>query len=233
MIDIRQVRHRYGKEVALSVDRLTLDTSTVLVGPNGAGKSTLLLLVAGLLVPSEGTVTVDGAAAGSVKARRAVSFVPDSPALFDDLTLWNQMIYVARLHGGNAAQPVPAANELVELLNADELLGRLPGAMSKGQRQKASLLVATSRPCSVLLTDEPTTGLDAESREALLRGFHYLESGGVIIVSSTHDDDLIAATQNHVRLEGGRVVTDRAEPSLEATPVEAPAPRPRWRQKEA
>lgn len=225
MIELRGVSHRYGKAVALSVDRLSITTSTVLVGPNGAGKSTLLLAVAGLLTPTEGTVTVGGHRAGSPAARRAVSFVPDSPSLFDDLTVADQMRYVARLHGGHGAEPAPAATALVERLDAATLLERLPGTMSKGQRQKASLLVATARPCTVLLTDEPTTGLDAESRAALLEGFRFLEQGGLLIVSSTHDDDLIAAAGQRIRLEGGRLVTDAA-----GTPApERAAPPSRWR----
>lgn len=222
MIELRGVRHRYGKEVALRVDRLTIDTTTVLVGHNGAGKSTLLLLVAGLLVPTEGTVMIDGKAAGSSQARRAVSFVPDIPALFDDLTLADQMLYVARLHDGNRAEPAPAAVELVDLLGAEGLMSRLPGAMSKGQRQKASLLVATSRPCSVLLTDEPTTGLDAESRDALLLGFQHLSSQGVVIVSSTHDEDLIASAGAQIHLENGQIARDdepaAADDDAPATP---------------
>ncbi|MEZ5406556.1 MAG: ABC transporter ATP-binding protein [Acidimicrobiales bacterium] len=223
MIEIRGLQHRYGKALALDVPRLSIDTSTVLVGHNGAGKSTLLLSLAGLLVPTEGVITIGGDPAGSPAARRRVSFVPDSPALFDDLTLADQMRYVARLHGGRKAEPAEAANELVELLDASELLDRLPSAMSKGQRQKASLLVATARPCSVLLADEPTTGLDTESRDALLRGFAHLERSGVIIVSSTHDGELIAATPGRLRLSGGRLADD-AEAGPGAVGPVAPAP---------
>jgi len=229
MIEIRGLQHRYGKALALDVPRLSIDASTVLVGHNGAGKSTLLLSLAGLLVASEGVITIGGDPAGSPAARRRVSFVPDSPALFDDLTLADQMRYVARLHGGRKAEPAEAANELVELLDAGELLDRLPSAMSKGQRQKASLLVATARPCSVLLADEPTTGLDAESRDALLRGFAHLErASGVIIVSSTHDVELIAATPGRLRLSGGRL-TDDAEAgpgSIDPVVASSPAPTP-------
>ncbi|MDH5289526.1 MAG: ATP-binding cassette domain-containing protein [Acidimicrobiia bacterium] len=222
MIEIRGLQHRYGKALALDVPRLSIDASTVLVGHNGAGKSTLLLSLAGLLVPTDGVITIGGDAAGSPGARRRVSFVPDSPALFDDLTLADQMRYVARLHGGRKATPAEAANELVELLDATELLDRLPSAMSKGQRQKASLLVATARPCSVLLADEPTTGLDTESRVALLRGFAHLEqAAGVIIVSSTHDGELIAATPGRLRLSGGRPA---AEPDPAAVGPVAPSP---------
>lgn len=224
MIEIRCLQHRYGKAVALSVPRLSIDASTVLVGHNGAGKSTLLLSLAGLLVPTEGVITIGGDPAGSPAARRRVSFVPDSPALFDDLTLADQMRYVARLHGGRRAEPAEAAGELVDLLDAGELLDRLPSAMSKGQRQKASLLVATARPCSVLLADEPTTGLDTESRDALLRGFAHLEqAAGVIIVSSTHDGQLIAATPGRLRLSGGRLADD-AEAGPGAVGPVAPSP---------
>lgn len=224
MIEIRGLQHRYGKALALSVPRLTIDASTVLVGHNGAGKSTLLLSLAGLLVPTDGVITIGGDPAGSPAARRRVSFVPDSPALFDDLTLADQMRYVARLHGGRKAEPAEAASELVDLLDAGELLDRLPSAMSKGQRQKASLLVATARPCSVLLADEPTTGLDTESRDALLRGFAHLErAAGVIIVSSTHDGELIAATPGRLRLVGGRLADD-AEAGPGAVGPVAPSP---------
>jgi ABC-2 type transport system ATP-binding protein len=205
MIELRSVRHHYGRSLALAVDRLTIDTSTVLTGHNGAGKSTLLLIVAGLLAPSEGAVTIDGAPVGHPEARRRVSFVPDIPALFDDLTIEAQMRYVARLHAGTRADPAQAATDLVELLDAGDLLDRLPGAMSKGQRQKASLLVATARPCTVLLADEPTTGLDGESRDALLRGFDHLHDAGMLIVSSTHDEALIGATPTRVHLAAGRV----------------------------
>ena len=239
MIEIRGLQHRYGKALALSVPRLSIDASTVLVGHNGAGKSTLLLSLAGLLVPTEGVITIGGDPAGSPAARRRVSFVPDSPALFDDLTLADQMRYVARLHGGRHAEPAEAAGELVDLLDAGELLDRLPSAMSKGQRQKASLLVATARPCSVLLADEPTTGLDTESRDALLRGFAHLERSGVVIVSSTHDGGLIAATPRRLRLSEGRLtdeaasepdVVGRAVPSPEQEPADATTPPPsRWR----
>ncbi len=206
VIELDRVRHRYGDELALRVDELAITGNAVLVGHNGAGKSTLLQLAAGLLMPTSGVVTVAGARAGTVAARKIVSFVPDQPALFDDLTLARQMTYVARLHG--LTEATETARTLIDLLDADELLGRVPGAMSKGQRQKASLLVAMARPCSVLLADEPTTGLDADSREALVRAFRQLADEGLTIVSSTHDEDLIEMAAHRVELSGGHLAED-------------------------
>ena len=205
------VRHRYGNELALRLDDLTLRGNTVLVGHNGAGKSTLLQLAAGLLVPTKGVITVNGHPAGSPAARQAVSFVPDQPALFDDLTLANQMTYVARLHGLKTV--IESAQNLIEVLDAFDLLDRVPGSMSKGQRQKASVLVAMARPWSILLTDEPTTGLDADSRTALVRAFQRLTDDGLTIISSTHDTELIEMSTEQVELSGGRLVGEDREPS--------------------
>ncbi len=205
MIVVEELQQVYAKSVALEIDHLVIEPgTTALVGHNGAGKSTLLLIAAGLIRPTRGTVQIDGHAAGSLTARSLVSFVPDQPALFDDLSLWDQMTYVARLHG--QSEPTEMSTHLTEILEASELLERYPNAMSKGQRQKASLLVATARPLTVLLADEPTTGLDSAAKSAFVEALSMLVDIGVSIVSSTHDDELIDQASTELRLEGGRVV---------------------------
>ena len=202
MIAIDRLTKTYGKTTVLTLDELRIAKgSCVLAGANGAGKTTLLLLIAGLEHPTRGTVTIDGHAAGSRSARAIVSFAPDQPALFDDLTLADQMTYVARLHGRK--RPFEVADELVERLGAQALLPRFVRGMSKGQRQTAGLLVATSRPCEVLLLDEPTAGLDARSRAGLLEVLQGLAARGCTIVSSTHDVDLLAAADTTVRIADG------------------------------
>ncbi len=240
MIVIERLRQDYGKTTALSVDHEVIEAgTTALVGHNGAGKSTLLMITAGLIRPTTGSVTIDGNPAGGRGARALVSFVPDQPALFDDLTLWDQMVYVARLHA--RSEPDEQSTRLVEILDAFDLLERFPNAMSKGQRQKASLLVATARPCTVLLADEPTTGLDASSKAAFISALGELVAGGMSVISSTHDDELIQTCDRSLHLRGGRIVDERSgstsppdEPSIESadrTPPSSlkPGQRPdRW-----
>ncbi len=205
MIVVEKLRQVYGKSVALEIDDLVIEPgTTALVGHNGAGKSTLLMISAGLIRPTGGSVRIDGSPAGGIAARSIVSFVPDQPALFDDLTLWDQMVYVARLH--DRSEPDAGSMQLIETLDAFDLLDRFPRAMSKGQRQKASLLVATARPLTVLLADEPTTGLDAEAKTAFVDALSTLVEQGISIVSSTHDDELIDRSDRSIRLRGGRVV---------------------------
>jgi ABC-type multidrug transport system ATPase subunit len=202
MIEIEGLRKAYGEKVVLSVEQWSLAASNcVLEGENGAGKTTLLLILAGLEHPTRGVVRINGHPTGSRGARGVVSFAPDQPALFDDLTVADQMAYVARLHGLDA--PFEVAGELVEAFDADELLGRFPRGMSKGQRQKAGLLVATARPFEVLLLDEPTTGLDATSRAGLIDVLKKVAERDRIILSSTHDDDLIREADRVVRVADG------------------------------
>lgn len=207
MIEIDGLRKAYGESVVLSVEQWSLESSNcVLEGENGAGKTTLLLILAGLEHPSSGVVRIDGHEPGSPGARALVSFAPDQPALFDDLIVADQMTYVARLHGQR--EPFEASTELVEALGAEALLARYPRGMSKGQRQKAGLLVATSRPFKVLLLDEPTTGLDATSRAGLIGVLKRLAQQGSIVLSSTHDEGLIDAADSIWRMEDGSLHAD-------------------------
>ena len=202
MIEIEGLHKAYGDKVVLTIDAWSLKRSNcVLEGENGAGKTTLLLILAGLEHPNRGTVQIDGHPSGSRGARSVVSFAPDQPALFDDLTVADQMAYVARLHGLDA--PFEVANELVEALDAEELLARFPRGMSKGQRQKAGLLVATARPFGVLLLDEPTTGLDAASREGLVGVLKRVAADDRIVLSSTHDTELIREADRVFRVADG------------------------------
>ena len=202
MIEIAGLHKAYGDKVVLEIEEWRLESSNcVLAGENGAGKTTLLLILAGLEHPNRGWVRIDGHETGSRDARSVVSFAPDQPALFDDLTVTDQMAYVARLHGLD--EPFEVATELVEALDAEELLARFPRGMSKGQRQKAGLLVATARPFKVLLLDEPTTGLDADSRAGLIKVLKSVAERDRIVLSSTHDADLIREADRIFKVADG------------------------------
>lgn len=204
MIEIERLTKTYGTKVALTIEEWALPPgNSVLAGENGAGKTTLLMILAGLEQPTTGVVRIGGHSAGSREARAIVTFAPDEPALFDDLTLADQMTYVARLHGNK--EPFHVAQALRERLCCEELMDRFPRGMSKGQRQRAGLLVATSRPFEVLLLDEPTTGLDELSRQGLIELLAGLGADGLTVLSSTHDTDLLQSAERTVRVEDGLV----------------------------
>ena len=184
----------------------------VLVGPNGAGKSTLLRLATGLLEPTGGEVTVDGAPAGSIAARAATSWLSDVPSLYDDLSVMEHLEYVARLHGSTDWQDT--ADDLLHRLNLVDRQDDLPSRFSRGLRQKASIAIAFIRPFRLLLIDEPFVGLDAPGRAALVTLLTESARDGAGVVVSTHSLDLVDEASRCVALRDGELSYDGA-PSRE------------------
>ncbi len=198
----------YGDHVALHGLTCTVAAGSrvALVGPNGAGKSTLLRLAAGLLDPIEGTVTVDGHPAGSLGARALTSYLPDTPSLYDDLSLGEHLEYVARLHGVEAW--AERAGELLERLGLAGRADDPPGGFSRGMRQKASIALAFVRPFALLLADEPFDGLDPASRETLDELVAQAAADGAAVVLATHHLEIVARASRCLAIDAGEVVYD-------------------------
>jgi ABC-type multidrug transport system ATPase subunit len=178
----------------------------MLVGPNGAGKSTFLGLCAGLIEPSEGNAWVGGTAIGTVEARARTSYLPDSPVLYDDLSVNEHIEYVARMHGTEDWEDY--GDELLELFQLTSRADDLPGTFSRGLRQKAGLILGLVRPFSLLLIDEPFAGLDAPAQLTLVDVLAELVEQGAAVVCSTHQFDLVPVATRCVGLRDGELSYD-------------------------
>ncbi|MBS1863786.1 MAG: ABC transporter ATP-binding protein [Actinobacteria bacterium] len=179
-----------------------------LIGPNGAGKTTFLNLAAGLLDPTAGGIEVAGEVPGSLAARSALSYLPDSPVFYEDLSVVEHLEYVAALHG--VVDPSARIDELISRLGLDGWEDALGAELSKGMKQKASIALALVRPFAVLLADEPLDGLDPPSREVLFDLLAETRAAGAAIVVSTHRPDVIAAAGRCVAIRDGRLAYDGA-----------------------
>ncbi|CAN5687265.1 ABC transporter ATP-binding protein [soil metagenome] len=204
----------YGDVGALAPVDLSVmaGESVVLVGHNGSGKSTLLSIIAGMLEPSEGLIRVHGQEPDSIHARERRSWLPDTPVLYDDLSVREHLEYTIRMHGGNGDEPI--IDELIERLG---LVGReddLPSQFSRGLRQKAAAAVALVRPFTLLLVDEPFVGLDASGREALLELLEESRQGGATVLVATHDPAVIDRFERGLVLDDGHVIHDGSAESL-------------------
>jgi len=195
----------YGERVAVDALNLSIERGELvaLVGSNGAGKSTLLQLAAGLLDPTSGSVTIEGAVAGSLAARGLVSFIPDQPSLYDDLSVNEHIEYVARLHGLDGRPD--AADELLELLELDGRADDLPARFSRGLRQKTSVLLGLVRPFAVLLVDEPFVGLDPSGQRTLVELVEGAVSAGAAVLLATHQLTFLDRATRCIALSDGRV----------------------------
>ncbi len=177
-----------------------------LVGHNGSGKSTFLRLTAGLLDLSGGSITIGGASAGSSEARAAVSYLPDDPVLYDDLSVWEHAQYVARLHHVDDWEPL--GEELLHRLGLTDRRDDLPSRFSRGLRQKTSLLLGLLRPAELLLIDEPFVGLDAPGQSTLVELLGEVVAAGVTAVVSSHQLDLADRADRCIGLRDGELVHD-------------------------
>lgn len=198
----------YADLVALAPLSLTVPIGQMvaLVGHNGSGKSTFLRLAAGLLEVSGGSITIDGAPAGASEARAAVSFLPDEPVLYDDLSVREHLAYVVALHGVDASAEM--LDELIERVELSHRADDLPARFSRGLRQKTSIALGLIRPFELLLVDEPFVGLDATGKVALLGILDELHADGAAVVVATHDPNFVERADRCVALRDGEVVHD-------------------------
>jgi ABC-type multidrug transport system ATPase subunit len=216
-LEARQLSKTYGDLVALEPLDLSVPDGQrlVLVGHNGSGKTTLLRMAAGLLEPSGGEISIIGEPAGSIDARAAVSYLPDNPVLYDDLSVMEHIEYVCRLHEADDWQE-RAAGLLAEMHLADRA-DDLPSRFSRGLRQKTAIVLGLIRPFSVLLVDEPFVGLDPPGRTALIDLLDDASASGATVVVATHQLDFVQKAERVVALRDGAVIYDGPPDQVDVT----------------
>ena len=141
-----------------------------------------------------------------LKARAAVSYLADTPSFYDDLSVWEHLEYVARLHG--VAEWEQTAADLLGHLGLYERADHLPSTFSRGLRQKAAIALAFIRPFELLLVDEPFVGLDVIGRDALLELFDEAAAKGSTLVVATHELQFAKRSQRLIVLADGGLVHD-------------------------
>lgn len=174
----------FGRRVALRGVDLEVGRGELfaLIGPDGAGKTTLFRLAAGLLRPTRGTISTPGI--------RSMGLVPQRFSLYEDLTVAENLRLRARLYDVPGAVAEARARRLLARVGLDRFTSRLAGALSGGMKQKLTLVAALLTEPSLLLLDEPTTGVDPVSRREfwlLLDELHH--EGLTVLVSTPYMDE--------------------------------------------
>jgi ABC-2 type transport system ATP-binding protein len=159
-----------------------------LLGPNGAGKTTILRMVAGLLQPEAGTVSVFGidTRKDPLAAKSIVAWVSDEPMVYDRLTPYEYLEFVAGLWGIEARQAQQRATELIEWLGLEPYARQRCGGFSKGMLQKVALAGALVHEPRLIILDEPLTGLDAGSARQVKQVLLDKVKQGVTVIMTTH-----------------------------------------------
>jgi ABC-2 type transport system ATP-binding protein len=214
VLRVSGLRRDFGDLTA--VDGFNLDLAAgecvSLIGHNGSGKTTALRVAAGQLVPTSGTVTVGGASVHDRRhghvARARLAFVPDTPVLYDDLTVDEHLELVGLAHGVSDELD-ERITVLLERLGLAARRDYLPRQLSRGMRQKTQIACAFVRPFEVLLLDEPVVGLDPPSQAALRSFLIETKRRGAGVVFSTHQLGFASDLADRgMVLDGGRIVDE-------------------------
>src|SRR5271170_4853443 len=159
-----------------------------LLGPNGAGKTTTLRMIAGLLRPDAGSIHVTGidALADPVAAKRLIAWISDEPMIYDKLTPEEYLEFVAGLWSVEPALAAARARELLDWLGLAPHANERCETFSKGMRQKVALAGALVHEPSLIILDEPLTGLDAGSARQVKNVLRERARGGATVIMTTH-----------------------------------------------
>lgn len=193
-VSIRNLRVVRGGTTILHDISLDVPAGSVygLVGPSGSGKTTLIRAIIGRQRIASGEVRVFGGQPGSAALRRALGYMPQTAAVYTDLTARQNLRFFASVYGVSAAR----VEEVLRLVDLEEAADRAVWSYSGGQRQRVALAAALLPAPRLLLLDEPTVGLDPRLRAHLWSRFREWAAAGATLVVSTHVmDDAAHADQ--------------------------------------
>ncbi|MGC4173893.1 ABC transporter ATP-binding protein [Demequina sp.] len=226
-LEAHGVRRAFGAVQAVADASVSLPPGTVtaLIGPNGCGKTTLMLMLAGLLAPDAGTITVAGhdPSVDGPLARSHVGWMPDSLGTWDSLTCLETLATFGRMYGASKDQANTRGMELLQLVHLEEFASRPARVLSRGQKQRLSLARALVHKPSVLILDEPASGLDPRSRVELRELVRGLAAQGASVLISSHVlSELDEMVDDAIFMSKGVTLGDSADALVAAA-------RQRWR----
>lgn len=211
MIEIERLTKNYGDFVAVDDISLTVQTGEVFgfLGPNGAGKTTTIRVLAGLSLPTAGRIRLAGVdvVEHPRQAKAITGYVPDRPYLYEKLTGWEFLRFVADLYSKPWPECEPRGAELAHYLDVDRWLNHRIESYSHGMKQKLVLVSAFIHDPQVLVIDEPMVGLDALAQKQVKNLFRTRVAAGKTIFLTTHTLSVAEAVCDRVAiLSRGRIV---------------------------
>lgn len=206
-IETQQLSRSFGAVRAVDNLDLQIKKSTIygFLGPNGSGKTTAIRMLTGLLKPSTGTVNVLGfeLPKNAEKVRLNIGYMTQSFSLYDDLTVRENLQFLANIYGLYGKTKQQRINELLAIYTLEKKANQLAGNMSGGQRQRLSLAAAVLHKPKLLFLDEPTSAVDPENRRDFWEKLFDLCDQGTTICVSTHYMDEAERCHQLAILESG------------------------------
>lgn len=208
MLTITNIRKRFGKHVANDGITLNIESGRIfgLLGPNGAGKTTLIRMITSIIMPDEGQIMLDGEAMASMQQHR-IGYLPEERGLYKKLTVAEQLTYFGQLKGLDAREALRRASAWLHRMDAAGWETRKVQELSKGMQQKVQFISTILHEPSLLILDEPFSGLDPVNADVLISVIKELKDKGMSVILSTHQMDQVERLCDDIALiNAGKVV---------------------------
>ncbi|WP_244879070.1 ABC transporter ATP-binding protein [Paenibacillus lautus] len=220
-LQMRDVVKRYGNK--LSVDHMNLEVNEGeifgLLGPNGAGKSTSISMICGLLPKDQGSIKVDGISIDEqpLEVKRRIGLVPQDLALYEEMSAWDNVVFFAKLYGLRGHQLKERVQEALEFVGLQDRAKEKPSTFSGGMKRRLNIACSITHRPKLIIMDEPTVGIDPQSRNHILESVKTLNRMGSTVIYTSHYMEEVAAISDRVAImDQGHVIACGTQQELRA-----------------
>lgn len=214
-IQIENITKRYksAQEDSLSNVNLQINQSDVfgLLGPNGAGKTTLISILCGIISPSQGSVNyyIQGESVSESERRTRVGFVPQEYAFYLELSARQNLDYFGAMYNLSKSELTPRIEELFDALGLSKSADKKVGTFSGGMKRRVNLAIGLIHKPAILFLDEPTVGVDVQSKNAIIKYLEEINRTGTTIVYTSHHMSEAEEFCNRIALiDHGKVIVE-------------------------
>lgn len=219
IIIIKDLTKKYGSNIAVDNISLSIDQGEIfgLIGPNGAGKSTTINSLCGLLKNSNGEIIIDGInmKEDSLEAKKRLGLVPQEIAIFENLTGRENIEFFGKLAGLKGSLLKERVDEALEFVGLSDKAKSMPKGYSGGMKRRLNIACAIAHHPKVIILDEPTVGIDPQSRNHILESVRKLNKMGSTIIYTTHYMEEAEALCSRIAImDHGRLIADGTKEEL-------------------
>ena len=210
-IEVRNLRKTFGEFVAVQDASFGADSGEVLslLGPNGAGKSTTISMLSGLLAPTGGDASIMGHSVTQEpeKAKASLGVVPQDIALYSDLSARENLVFWGKMYGLRGTALMSRVDEVLEVIGLADRQKDHVGKFSGGMKRRVNIGAALLHKPAVIIMDEPTVGIDPQSRRHILDNVKELNRQGMTVLYTTHYMEEAAELSDHIAImDQGKII---------------------------
>lgn len=218
-VEIKDVVKRYGSRISVDHLNLNIEEGEVLglLGPNGAGKSTTIGMICGLIGIDSGEVRVGGLSVkeSPMEVKRMLGLVPQDLALYEKLPAEENVMFFARLHGLRGSLLKQSVKEALEFVGLEDKAKELPATFSGGMKRRLNIACAIMHRPKLVIMDEPTVGIDPQSRNHILEAVRELNRAGSTVIYTSHYMEEVEAVSSRVAIiDRGHLIASGTQSEL-------------------